>query len=123
MLNDPLLKWTSGRCPYDVLSDGKITSQSSMKEVIDVPFQLIEQGSWNSEEKLAWEEIRTVPKRLLVDFLLLQMSTEEIMAALRNGWEKQEEEFLKADFEQIVERDLGDLQALVNELKQSGIAL
>lgn len=55
--------------PYTVLADVGVTPQSSMKEVLDSSFELMQQDRWTPEARSAWHELRMVERRLLVDFL------------------------------------------------------
>lgn len=69
MIKDPLLRW-SGRHPYDVLADAGITPDSTLREILDVSFDLMGQGRMTVEVRQAWDELRLVSRRLVVDFFL-----------------------------------------------------
>lgn len=69
MLKDPALRWP-GRFPYDALAEVGITPASSQKEVLDASFELMARGAMSSELRTAWDELRIVERRLVVDFLL-----------------------------------------------------
>ena len=44
--------------------------QSSHEEVLDIALQLQAEGKMTPEIRLAWDEIRTIDKRLAIDFFL-----------------------------------------------------
>ena len=69
MLKDPLLRWT-GPFPYDALAPAGITPGSSQREILDASFVLMEKGLMTPEVRQAWDELRRVPRRLVVDFFL-----------------------------------------------------
>lgn len=119
MLKDPLMIWASGSFPYDELSAGEITPESSMDQVQDAPFALIEQGQWNTEKRRAWEQLRTVEKRLWIDFLLYPWTTEEIMVVLESDWDDQPLEPLATDLAALLGPELGELQLLIVELESA----
>jgi hypothetical protein len=118
MLKDPLLTWPSGPFPYDALA-AKITPASNMQEIKDAFYELVEQGLWNREAQLAWDELRFVEKRLWVDLFLFPITLEELVATLANTWEQQESELLTKDLDVMLEHDLNELQQLVAELEQT----
>lgn len=67
---------SEGRCPYDALADVGIGRKSSMKEVRDSSFVLMEEYRWTPEVRTAWNELRMVERRLLVDFLHYDRDTQ-----------------------------------------------
>jgi hypothetical protein len=69
MYKDPLLRW-SGRFPYEVLADAGITPESTMREILDASFDLMARGQMTAEARQAWDELRLVSRRLVVDFFL-----------------------------------------------------
>lgn len=69
MLKDPQAG-RDGCFPYDVLAKVGISPKSSMKEILDASYQLMEQGRWTPEVRRAWDELRMVERRLGVDVLL-----------------------------------------------------
>lgn len=69
MLTDPQAS-REGGVPYDLLAGVGIGPSSSMKEILDASFLLMEQGRWSPEVRRAWDELRTIERRLAVDFLL-----------------------------------------------------
>lgn len=73
-MKDPLLNW-NGSFPYDVLSVVGIDPDSTMQQVNDASFDLMA-GGMSQEERAAWNELRLIDKRLVVDFFLYQ--TDEI---------------------------------------------
>ncbi|HEX2300998.1 MAG TPA: hypothetical protein VHH34_21230 [Pseudonocardiaceae bacterium] len=68
MLTDPQ-SGREGGCPYDLLAAAGVGPNSSMKEILDASFLLMEQGRWSPQVRAAWDELRTVERRLAVDFL------------------------------------------------------
>jgi len=86
VLRDPLTRW-SGRFPYDVLAPAGITPESTLQEVRDVSFELMAAGRMTAEVRRAWDELRSLPRRLLVDFLLYPVDLPAEIAAARDGIE------------------------------------
>jgi hypothetical protein len=72
MLTNPQVS-RDGRGPYELLADVGISPSSSMKEIRDASFLVMEQGRWSPEVRRAWDELRTVERRLVVDFLLYEL--------------------------------------------------
>lgn len=55
---------------YRVLAPFGITVNSTMKEVLDVAFDLMgAEGGMTVEQRLAWDVLRKVETRLVADFL------------------------------------------------------
>ncbi|MFD9886014.1 hypothetical protein ACFWZT_31670 [Streptomyces alboflavus] len=63
MIKDP----DSGPSPYDVLAEAGVTPWTSHAELRDVPFELLARRLMTPFTQAAWDELRTVPGRLLVD--------------------------------------------------------
>lgn len=82
-MQDPLLDW-DGVFPYDALAAVGVTPQSTMQQIRDVSFDLMARGM-SVEERAAWDQLRLVEKRLVVDFFLYQ--TDEF---IRNAGESEE---------------------------------
>ena len=76
------MQWTEEASPYDALSEAGITRASTMKQVLEAAADLIEQGLWTSDKRAAWDDLRTVERRLWVDFFCYPATTEEIIDAL-----------------------------------------
>lgn len=68
MIKDPLTVW-QGPFPYDVLADVGVTPHMPHARMQDVPFDLLATGMRPQSQK-AWDELRSVQRRLLVDLLL-----------------------------------------------------
>jgi hypothetical protein len=118
MLKDPWLEWVSGPFPYDALSGGKITPESSMSQIKDVPFDLIELGQWDMQARLAWEQLRIAERRLWIDFLLYPLALDGILAALEGLTEDQPQETTTTTaVAHFLGSELSDLQRLIEELK------
>ena len=69
-MKDPLFKW-DGPFPYEVLASVGIAPTSTMQQINDASFDLMAKGM-SQEERTAWDELRLVKKRLVVDFFLYQ---------------------------------------------------
>ncbi|MFD0412690.1 hypothetical protein [Streptomyces sp. NPDC127108] len=63
MIRDP----DSGPSPYDVLADAGVTPWTSQADLRDVPFELLARRLMTPFTQAAWDELRTVRGRLLVD--------------------------------------------------------
>ncbi len=74
-MRDPLFKW-DGPFPYDVLAKVGITPNSTMQQINDAGFDLMSK-EMRLEERTAWDELRLVKRRLVVDFFLYQMDEAE----------------------------------------------
>jgi hypothetical protein len=83
MIKDPLTEW-SGLFPYDGLAGSGCGPNSSMREIQEAPFSLIESGQWSAERRAAWDELRFVDRRMWVDFLMYAVSESEIEAQMTN---------------------------------------
>jgi hypothetical protein len=86
MLKDPLTRW-HGPFPYDVLERVGITPAASLRQVLDASFALMEQGGMTPEARQAWDELRLVPRRLLVDFFLYSLDPAAEIARARRALE------------------------------------
>jgi hypothetical protein len=71
MLKDPLTEWEDG-FPYDLLVPAGITPESSMQEIQDASFTLLEQGAMTPQVRKAWDALRHPDRRLVVDFFMIQ---------------------------------------------------
>ncbi len=89
MLKDPQAG-RDGDFPYDLLAEAGVGPSSSMKEILDASYLLMERR-WSPEVRGAWDELRTVERRLAVDFLLYDVdiaaeassARRAVLAALR----------------------------------------
>lgn len=86
MLKDPVTRW-NGPFPYDVLGRAGITPAASLQEVLGASFTLMEQGGMTAEERQAWDELRLLPRRLLVDFFLYELELDKAAADARKALE------------------------------------
>ena len=86
MWKDPLTRW-SGPFPYDVLKDVGITPESSLPEVLDALYALMERGAVDEETRRAWDELRLLPRRLRVDFFLYELDWAVEIAGARKALE------------------------------------
>ena len=68
MLNDPLADW-DGPCPYDALAEVGVGPRSTMDEIRAASFALQASGRFGVARS-AWDRLRIVERRLLVDLLL-----------------------------------------------------
>jgi hypothetical protein len=82
MVKDPLTRW-EGMFPYDALSKANISPDSTMEEIRDGPFILLEKGEMTPEVRQAWDELRFAESRLVVDFFLYRISLSQEIARLR----------------------------------------
>jgi hypothetical protein len=76
LLKDPL----AAPDPYDLLAVVGITPQSTMQQVLDASFDLMETGRMNAEMRAAWDTLRTPHRRLLVDLLRYPLDLEGELA-------------------------------------------
>ncbi len=76
LLNDPEMPWDAG-CPYEYLNarlqaagHPGIGPESSAKDIKDALFDLMATGRPSQQDRVAWDELRLLDRRLLVDFFL-----------------------------------------------------
>ena len=72
----------NGGTPYELLSSAGITPESTMKEVQNAAYDLMERGQWTREARAAWDELRTVERRLWADLFLYPVTSDEIAAVI-----------------------------------------
>lgn len=82
MLQDPKAVWDDARFPYEVMAEVGITPDSSIRDVQNAYFQMIEKGMRSSDSRAAWDALKTIPERLWVDFLMHPLSIEALLAVL-----------------------------------------
>jgi hypothetical protein len=107
-----------GGCPYELLAEAGVGPGSSMKEILDASFVLMEQGRWSPTVRAAWDELRSVERRLAVDFLRYDMdigteaasARQAVLAALRRQSRTNPAELCDLD-EEFQEITLGALAA------------
>lgn len=69
--------------PYDVLAGAGVTPWTSHADLRDVPFDLLARHLMTPATQAAWDELRTVPGRMLVDLFRYDVDlTAELPAAL-----------------------------------------
>lgn len=88
MIKDPLTRW-QGVFPYDALEAAGITPMSTQTEVLDASYDLMAEGLMTTEVRRAWDELRLLPSRLLVDLFLypLDLQAELVATHARLGAE------------------------------------
>ncbi|WJV45513.1 hypothetical protein [Streptomyces flavofungini] len=69
MIRDP----DSGPGPYEALAEAGVTPWTSHADLRDVPFDLLARRLMTPFTQAAWDELRTVPGRLLVDLFRYDM--------------------------------------------------
>lgn len=82
MIDDPLTPW-EGPHPYAVLAPAGVTPHTSRAELRDVPFVLLGRRLMAPRTQQAWEQLRTVRRRLLVDLLLYEVDLAAAVTAAR----------------------------------------
>lgn len=121
MLNDPQAGRNGGD-PYDLLADAGVDPDSSMKEILDASFLLMEKGRWSPEVRGAWDELRTVERRLAVDFLRYDVDIgaeaagagQAVLAALRQQ--------SRTSPAELCDPTLGDLDGEPREITPDSLA-
>ena len=69
MVLDPSAR--SRECnPYSVLARVGIVPDSTLQVIQDASYALMAQGDTNDAWREAWDELRIVPRRLIIDFFL-----------------------------------------------------
>ncbi|WP_223777495.1 hypothetical protein [Streptomyces sp. 135] len=81
MIKDPDASW-EGPFPYDALAPAGVTPWTTHAEMRDVSFELLARHLMTPVTQQAWDELRGVRRRLLVDLLLYDVDvTEELPVA------------------------------------------
>lgn len=81
MIKDPLTLWNKP-FPYDVLAPLGVTPTMSHSDMLDISFDLLTSGPMDPEMGQAWDELRMMRRRLLVDLVLYNVEPAfEITAA------------------------------------------
>ncbi len=81
MYRDPRLP---GASPYALLSDVQVAPASTLTEVSDAYFSLMELGRVRPEVRRAYDLLRIPASRLAVDFLYYPFSEAEVLEQLSN---------------------------------------
>ncbi len=113
VVHDPFIPWEGGDNPYKLFASQGISPTSKMEQCkSDLGFQLQSKpGGMEEAERNAWDVLRLLNKRLLVDFLLYNITNQETARALA--------ERLCA-VEEGKELTMVTTQELVSELKEDG---
>ncbi|MEU7580291.1 hypothetical protein AB0B50_22145 [Streptomyces sp. NPDC041068] len=69
MIEDPSASW-DGPFPYGALAPAGVTPWTSHADMQDVSFELLARHLMTPVTQQAWDELRSVRRRLLVDLLL-----------------------------------------------------
>lgn len=94
MIKDPLAEW-AGPTSYDVLAVTGITPDSSMREVLDASFDLMERNLMEPEVRAAWDHLRLKQRRLFVDFFLYQFDPGDELRRAQEALARQFAEVMK----------------------------
>lgn len=82
MIKDPGLRW-DGEFPYDALAAAGVTPQATQDEVRRASFTLMKRRMMTPGARVAWDELRVTPQRMVADFLLYDLDADaEIAAAI-----------------------------------------
>jgi tetratricopeptide (TPR) repeat protein len=109
---DPMIPWEGGDNPYEVFAPRGISPTSKMEECSDLGFEVR-----SREERNAWDTLRLVNKRLLVDLLLYTVRNQDVARSLAERLSNVEEGKEK-------ELRIVTTQELVSQLKEdAGIFL
>jgi hypothetical protein len=74
-----------GRPPYELLACVGLTPETSHALVQDASFELLSRRLLTPERNLAWDELRVLRRRMLVDFFLYDIDpSEELDGAARS---------------------------------------
>lgn len=98
-----------GAAPYDLLAVAGVGPSSSMKEIRDASYLLMEQRRWTPEVRRAWDELRMVERRLAVDFLLYDLDIGAETASARRAVLAALRQQSKTNPADLADLDLGDL--------------
>ncbi|WP_447040677.1 hypothetical protein [Streptomyces sp. DSM 118878] len=75
MIKDPEASW-EGPFPYDALAPAGVTPWTTHADMRDVSFELLARHLMTPVTQQAWDELRGVRRRLLVDLLLYDVDME-----------------------------------------------
>ncbi|GAA4744735.1 hypothetical protein [Actinomycetospora chibensis] len=87
MIVDPETAW-DGEFPYDALGPIGITPSSSQGEVNDASFVLMTRRLLNAKTQKAWDELRDVNRRLVIDCLLYDLDLDMEVRRAREAVER-----------------------------------
>lgn len=99
LVNDPLLSWEQGGCPYASLQthDAHMTSAASMKQIQDALYALQAEGTLPPETRAAWDELRSTDRRLFVDAYLYRVPQADKVVEFIEAAVAQDRQFPSAD--------------------------
>ena len=121
MLTDPQAS-RDGGFPYDLLAEAGVGPGSSMKDILDASFHLMEQGRWSPEVRGAWDELRTVERRLAVDFLLYDVDISAEASSARQAVLAALQQQSRASPAELCDLNLGDLDGEIREITLDSLA-
>ncbi|MEU5778055.1 hypothetical protein ABZ819_32735 [Streptomyces venezuelae] len=87
MIKDPSANGTgpSNLSPYELLAPAGVTPWTSHKDMQDVSFELLARHLMTPVTQEAWDELRSVRRRLLVDLMLYDVDlTAELPVAVED---------------------------------------
>lgn len=123
MIKDPLMQWESDLFPYDAMVEAGITPESGMKQILEAAGDLIEKGLWSQQKRMAWDELRTIERRLWVDFFLYPVDADHIIQALEYLWEEWKFESSLPDMSHLLRLNFEDFQRMEQEFRKIKLPL
>lgn len=70
MIKDPETNWDGGPFPYDALAEVGVTPWTTHAALQDIPFELLARRLMTPVAQRAWDDLRSVRRRMLAELLL-----------------------------------------------------
>ncbi|MCI0439058.1 MAG: hypothetical protein L0177_07990 [Chloroflexi bacterium] len=109
MIRDPLMDWGDAGFPYDVLAEPSITPQSSASYIHKAHDTLVSGKPWTRERRQAWDKLRKIQERLLVEFFLYPVTEARIVQAIESLCEESKATPPQPDFARLMRVDASAL--------------
>lgn len=123
MIKDPLMQWEGDAFPYDALVEAGIKPESPMKQILDAAGDLIEKGLWSQQKRMAWDELRTIERRLWVDFFLYPVEFDDIIKALEYLCDEWKSEHSLPEMSHLLRLNVEDFQRMEQEFQKIKLPL
>ncbi|GAA1895850.1 hypothetical protein GCM10009837_17280 [Streptomyces durmitorensis] len=81
MIKDPSTGWDGGPFPYDALAEVGVTPRTSHADLQDASFELLARRLMTPVTQQAWDELRVVRRRMVVELLLHDVDLESAVPA------------------------------------------
>ncbi|MFE0138184.1 hypothetical protein ACFWY6_42560 [Streptomyces sp. NPDC059037] len=80
MIKDPETNWDGGPFPYDALAEVGVTPWTTHAALQDISFELLARRLMTPVTQQAWDDLRSVRRRMLAELLLYDVDLTDGMA-------------------------------------------